>query len=30
VRYGTNHRVASAVGEAAVASMVIKQYLKTL
>ncbi len=30
VRYGTNHRVASAVGEAAVATMIIKQYLKTL
>ncbi len=30
VRYGTNHRVASAVGEAAVATMIVKQYLKTL
>lgn len=30
VRYGTNHRVASAVGEAGVASMMIKQYLKDL
>ncbi len=30
VRFGTNHRVASAVGEAGVASMLIKQYLKTL
>ncbi len=30
VRYGTNHRVASAVGEAAVATMIIKHYLKTL
>lgn len=30
VRFGTNHRVASAVGEAGVATMIIKQYLKTL
>ena len=30
VRFGTNHRVASAVGEAGVASMLIKQYLKAL
>ena len=30
VRFGTNHRVASAVGEAGVATMLIKQYLKTL
>ncbi len=30
VRVGTNHRVASAVGEAGVATMIIKQYLKTL
>ena len=30
VRYGTNHRVASAVGEAAAAALIIKQYLKTL
>ena len=30
VRYGTNHRVASAVGEGAVAFALIKEYLKTL
>jgi len=30
VRFGTNHRVASAVGEAGVATMMIKQYLKSL
>jgi thioredoxin reductase (NADPH) len=30
VRFGTNHRVASAVGEAAAATLIIKQYLKTL
>jgi thioredoxin reductase (NADPH) len=30
VRYGTNHRVASAVGEGAVAYALIKEYLKTL
>lgn len=30
VRFGTNHRVASAVGEAAVATMIVKQYLKAL
>lgn len=30
VRYGTNHRVASAVGEGAIAHALIKEYLKTL
>jgi thioredoxin reductase (NADPH) len=30
VRYGTNHRVASAAGEGAVAYAMIKEYLKTL
>lgn len=30
VRYGTNHRVASAVGEGAIAYALIKEYLKTL
>jgi thioredoxin reductase (NADPH) len=30
VRFGTNHRVASAVGEAGVATMMIKHYLKDL
>jgi thioredoxin reductase (NADPH) len=30
VRYGTNHRVASAAGEGAIAQMMIKQYLKNL
>jgi thioredoxin reductase (NADPH) len=30
VRYGTNHRVASAVGEGAIAYALIKDYLKTL
>jgi thioredoxin reductase (NADPH) len=30
VRYGTNHRVASAVGEGAIAYAMIKEYLKTL
>lgn len=30
VRYGTNHRVASAAGEGAIAEMMIKQYLKTI
>jgi thioredoxin reductase (NADPH) len=30
VRYGTNHRVASAVGEGAIAFALIKEYLKTL
>jgi thioredoxin reductase (NADPH) len=30
VRFGTNHRVASAVGEAAAATLIIKQFLKTL
>jgi thioredoxin reductase (NADPH) len=29
VRYGTNHRVASAVGEGAIAYALIKEYLKT-
>src|SRR6266498_1310348 len=29
VRYGTNHRVASAVGEGAIAHALIKEYLKT-
>ena len=30
VRFGTNHRVASAVGEGAIAYALIKEYLKTL
>jgi thioredoxin reductase (NADPH) len=30
VRHGTNHRVASAVGEGAIAYALIKEYLKTL
>jgi thioredoxin reductase (NADPH) len=30
VRYGTNHRVASAVGEGAIAYALIKEYLKSL
>ncbi len=30
VRYGTNHRVASAVGEGAIAYALMKEYLKTL
>ncbi|HEX7587555.1 MAG TPA: NAD(P)/FAD-dependent oxidoreductase, partial [Anaerolineae bacterium] len=30
VRFGTNHRVGSAVGEAAAAALIIKQYLKSL
>lgn len=30
VRHGTNHRVASAVGEGAIAHALIKEYLKTL
>jgi thioredoxin reductase (NADPH) len=30
VRYGTNHRVASAVGEGAIAFALMKEYLKTL
>ncbi len=30
VRYGTNHRVSSAVGEGAIAFALIKEYLKTL
>ena len=30
VRYGTNHRVASAVGEGAIAYAMVKEYLKTL
>jgi thioredoxin reductase (NADPH) len=30
VRYGTNHRVAAAVGEGAIAHALIKEYLKTL
>jgi thioredoxin reductase (NADPH) len=30
VRFGTNHRVASAVGEGAIAFALIKEYLKTL
>jgi thioredoxin reductase (NADPH) len=30
VRYGTSHRVASAVGEGAIAHALIKEYLKTL
>jgi thioredoxin reductase (NADPH) len=30
VRFGTNHRVASAVGEGAIAMALIKEYLKTL
>jgi thioredoxin reductase (NADPH) len=30
VRYGTNHRVASAVGEGAIAYALVKEYLKTL
>jgi thioredoxin reductase (NADPH) len=30
VRFGTNHRVASAAGEGAIAEMMIKQYLKTI
>jgi thioredoxin reductase (NADPH) len=30
VRYGTNHRVASAVGEGAIAYALIKEYLKAL
>jgi len=30
VRYGTNHRVASAVGEGAIAFVLMKEYLKTL
>jgi thioredoxin reductase (NADPH) len=30
VRYGTSHRVASAVGEGAIAYALIKEYLKTL
>ncbi|HEX6271077.1 MAG TPA: FAD-dependent oxidoreductase [Anaerolineales bacterium] len=30
VRYGTNHRVASAVGEGAIAHALIKEYLKAL
>jgi thioredoxin reductase (NADPH) len=30
VRYGTNHRVGSAVGEGAIAYAMIKEYLKTL
>jgi len=30
VRYGTSHRVASAVGEGAIAHAMIKEYLKTL
>jgi thioredoxin reductase (NADPH) len=30
VRYGTNHRVASAVGEGAIAFALMKEYLKAL
>jgi len=30
VRYGTNHRVASATGEGGIAIAAIQQYLKTL
>jgi thioredoxin reductase (NADPH) len=30
VRYGTNHRVASAVGEGAIAYALMKEYLKML
>jgi hypothetical protein len=30
VRYGTNPRVASAVGEGAIAYAMVKEYLKTL
>jgi thioredoxin reductase (NADPH) len=30
VRFGTNHRVASAVGEGAIAFALMKEYLKTL
>src|SRR5258706_13738137 len=30
VRYGTNHRVASAAGEGAISYALIKEYLKTL
>jgi thioredoxin reductase (NADPH) len=30
VRFGTNHRVASAAGEGAVAFALMKEYLKTL
>jgi thioredoxin reductase (NADPH) len=30
VRYGTNHRVASAVGEGAIAYALMKEYLKAL
>ena len=30
VRYGTNHRVASAVGEGSIAYAMVKEYLKTL
>jgi len=30
VRYGTNHRVASAVGEGSIAYALMKEYLKTL
>jgi thioredoxin reductase (NADPH) len=30
VRYGTNHRVASAVGEGAISYAMVKEYLKTL
>ncbi|MGE5461827.1 MAG: FAD-dependent oxidoreductase [Syntrophothermus sp.] len=30
VRYGTNHRVASAVGEGAIAYAMVKEYLKTI
>jgi thioredoxin reductase (NADPH) len=30
VRFGTSHRVASAVGEGAIAYALVKEYLKTL
>jgi thioredoxin reductase (NADPH) len=30
VRYGTNHRVASAVGEGAIAYALMKEYLKAM
>jgi thioredoxin reductase (NADPH) len=30
VRYGTNHRVSSAVGEGAITHAFIKEYLKSL
>jgi thioredoxin reductase (NADPH) len=30
VRFGTNHRVASAAGEGAIAFAMMKEYLKTL